>query len=91
MHLKKAHSIRLLAILNMIAGFDDLNEIFGTKYKKLTNIDRYVLAPAKEELDLTSKLSFLHEINFDNFGKGRPKAIDITIDLIDNNNNLFST
>jgi plasmid replication initiation protein len=103
MHLKKAHSIRLLAILNMIAGFDegvakrkrydldDLNEIFGTKYKRLADIDRYVLAPAKEELDLTSKLSFLHEINFDNFGKGRPKATDITIDLIDNNNNLFST
>lgn len=103
MHLKKAHSIRLLAILNMIAGFDDdvakrkrydldaLNEIFGTKYRSLTDIERYILSPAKEELDLNSKLSFLHEINFDNFGKGRPKAVDITIDLIDNKGSLFTT
>lgn len=103
MHLKKAHSIRLLAILNMIAGFDEdvakrkrydldaLNEIFGTKYKRLADMSRYVLAPAKEELDLNAKLSFLHEINFDNFGKGRPKAIDITIDLINNSKNLFTT
>jgi len=103
MHLKKAHSMRLLGVLNMIAGFDDdvakrkrydldeLNELFGTKYKRLVDIDRYVLATVKKELDLNSKLSFLYEINFDNFGKGRPKAIDITIDLIDNNVNLFSS
>jgi len=102
MHLKKAHSIRLLAILNMIAGFDDdvakrkrydldaLNEIFGTNYKRLVDIERYVLKPVKEELDLNSKLSFLHEINFDNFGKGRPKAVDITIDLIANTGSLFT-
>lgn len=102
MNLKKAHSIRLLAILNMIAGFDDdvakrkrydldaLNEIFGTKYKRLTDIERKILEPAKEELDLNSKLSFLYEINFDNFGKGRPKAVDITIDLIDNKASLFA-
>jgi len=101
MNLKKAHSIRLLAILNMIAGFDDdvakrkrydldaLNEIFGTKYKRLVDIERYVLKPVKEELDTNSKLSFLHEINFDNFGKGRPKAVDITIDLIKNQPSLF--
>jgi plasmid replication initiation protein len=102
MHLKKAHSIRLLALLNIIAGYDEhvakrkrcdleyLNSLFGTKYRSLTDIERKILEPVKEELDLNSKLSFLHEINFDNFGKGRPKAIDITIDLIDNNENLFS-
>lgn len=103
MNLKKPHSIRLLAILNMIAGYDeevakrkrydlnDLNEIFGTKYRTLTDIERKILEPVKEELDLNSKLSFLHEINFDNFGKGRPKAVDITIDLINNSKNLFTT
>jgi len=103
MSLKKAHSIRMLAILNMIAGFDDevakrkrydlddLNEIFGTKYKRLVDIQKWILDPVKEELDLNSKLTFLHEINFDNFGKGRPKAVDIVIDLIDNNGNLFTS
>ncbi len=103
MHLKKAHSMRMLGILNMIAGFDDdiakrkrydldaLNEIFGTKYKRLVDVQRKVLEPTKQELDLNSKLSFIHEINFDNFGKGRPKAINIVIDLIDNKGNLFTT
>jgi hypothetical protein len=103
MNLKKAHSIRMLAILNMIAGFDDdvpkrkrydldaLNEIFGTKYRNLYDIQRKVLVPVKHELDLTSKLSFLHEINFDNLGKGRPKAVDINIDLINNTTSLFTT
>ena len=103
MVLKSKHSLRLLPILNMIAGFDDavakrkrydldaLNEIFGTRYKSLYEIQRKVLDPAKLELDLNSKLTFLHEVNFDNFGKGRPKAIDITIDLINNNGNLFTS
>jgi len=103
MHLKKAHSMRMLGILNMIAGFDDnvakrkrydlgdLNELFGTKYKRLVDIQKWILEPVKAELDLNSKLSFLHEINFDNFGKGRPKATNITIDLINNNGNLFTT
>lgn len=101
MNLKRAHSMRMLAILNMIAGFDDnvgkrkrydldaLNEIFGTKYKRLADIQRYVLKPVKSELDQVSKLTFLHEINFDNFGTGRPKAVDITIDLVDNSGSLF--
>jgi plasmid replication initiation protein len=96
MNLKSKHSLRLLPVLNMIAGFDDdvakrkryelkdLNALFGTKYKSLTDIERYILTPIKEELDQNSELSFLHEINFDNFGKGRPKAINITIDLINN-------
>lgn len=95
--------MRMLAILNMIAGFDDevakrkrydldeLNDLFGTKYKRLVDIQKWILEPIKAELDLNSKLSFLHEINFDNFGKGRPKAVNITIDLIDNKSNLPTT
>jgi plasmid replication initiation protein len=96
MNLKSKHSLRLLPVLNMIAGFDEdvakrkrydlvaINDLFGTKYKRLVDIERKILAPIKEELDQNSELSFLHEINFDNFGKGRPKAINITIDLINN-------
>ena len=103
MNLKRAHSMRMLGILNIIAGYDedigkkkrydldDLNAIFGTKYKRLVDIKRRVLDPVKDELDQTSKLSFICDINFDNFGTGRPKAVDITIFLIDNSGNLFST
>lgn len=50
-----------------------------------------VLIPIKTELDLLSKTSFVYEMNFDNFGKGRPKAVSITIDVIDNSGNLFAT
>jgi len=70
---------------------DDLNSFFGTKYKTLYHLEQYVLIPIKQELDLHSKISFVYEINFDKFGKGRPKAVSITIDVIDNSNNLFAT
>jgi hypothetical protein len=93
MKLKNKHSLRLLPILNLISTddenrsksenyeLDDLNDLFGTSYKKLQDIDRFILAAVKEELDQTSKLSFKYEINFDNFGKGRPKSTNITIEV----------
>ena len=86
----------MLPILQMIKNFDEdipkrkryeieeLNGIFGTSYKRLQDIERFILAPVKEELDEMSDLSFLYEINFSNLGKGRPVATDISIDLIDN-------
>ena len=94
MKLKKKHSLRLLPILNMIQNtneetkqkkiyrLDELNELFGTNYKNLTDIERNILLPVKEELDSHKLKSFRHEINFDNLGKGRPKAISITLALI---------
>jgi hypothetical protein len=94
MKLKKKHSLRLLPILNMIQSnseeekakkiyrLDELNELFGTNYKNLTDIERNILLPAKEELESHKLQSFDHEINFDNLGKGRPKAMSITLELI---------
>lgn len=95
MKLKNKHSLRMLPILHMIKGFgenipkrkryelEELNDIFGTAYKRLHDIERFVLKLAKEELDEISDLSFLYEINFSNLGKGRPVATEIVIDLID--------
>jgi plasmid replication initiation protein len=94
MKLKKKHSLRLLPILHKIKmnsenekakktyWLDDLNELFGTNYKNLTDIERNILIPAKSELDSHQLQSFKHEINFDNLGKGRPKAMSITIEPI---------
>jgi PBP1b-binding outer membrane lipoprotein LpoB len=94
MKLKKKHSLRLLPILKMIQSnneetkqkktyvLDEFNELFGTNYKNLTDIERNILLPAKEELESHKIQSFKHEINFDNLGKGRPKAISITIEPI---------
>ena len=94
MKLKKKHSLRLLPILNMLKNndeetkgkklyrLDELNELFGTNYKNLTDIERNILLPAKEELESHKLQSFKHEINFDNLGKGRPKAMSITLELL---------
>lgn len=98
MNLKNKHSLRLLPLLNTIAGYDEevgkrkrmtleeLNEFFGTKYKNLYEIERKILIPIKEELDNNSKLSFMYDINYESLGKGRPRAKDIVIDVIEKNN-----
>lgn len=98
MRLKNKYALKILPILHKISQYDahvpkrvvyeleDINNLFGTKYKKLAEIERKILLPAKEELDAQSKLSFIYEIKFGNFGKGRPKALNVTIDLIQNNN-----
>lgn len=95
MSLENKHSLRLLPILHMLHGYSadvakrkryelfDLNSIFGTKYKNLTDISRYILAPVKEELDAESKLTFVYEIDYMSLGKGRPKATSITIDVVE--------
>jgi len=95
MKLRNKHSLRLLPLLNTIAGYDEevgkrkrmtleeLNEFFGTKYKNLYEIERKILKPAKEELDNNSKLSFIYELNFESLGRGRPRAKDIVIDVIE--------
>lgn len=96
MRLKSKYSIRLLPVLNRISQYDknipklkrylleDLNELFGTKYKRFIDIERKVLIPAKEELDNESHLTFIYDINYINLGVGRPKAKDIVIHLIEN-------
>jgi hypothetical protein len=102
MNLKSKHSLRLLPVLNRINQYSDkvakrkkcdldyLNSLFGTRYKNLYDIQRKILEPVKDELDMNSKLTFLYEINFENFYVGRPKATSITIDVIDNSNSLFA-
>ncbi len=97
MSLKNKHSLRLLPLLNVIAGYDDnvgkrkhldldeLNDLFGTRYKRFSEIERKILIPVKAELDTASKLTFIYELNFINLGTGRPKAQNITIDLIERN------
>jgi plasmid replication initiation protein len=101
MKFKSKHTLRMLPLLIRIANFsenvakrktyelDGLNELFGTNYKRFTDIERKILKPVKEELDAHSKLSFIYETNYDYFDAGRPKAISITIDVIENAPRLF--
>jgi hypothetical protein len=96
MMLDSKHSIRMLMLLERIYNFadnvskrqkyelEDLNLLFGTQYKKIAEIERAILIPAKKELDSTSKISFEYQINYDKIHhtKGRSKAVSVTIDLI---------
>lgn len=98
MQLKSKHSLRLLPLLQKISNYsdhvgkrkrmdlDELNDLFGTKYKKIAEIERKILIPVKEELDNNCKLTFIYEVDFINLGSGRPKAKDITIDVVERNN-----
>jgi len=95
--LKNKHSFRLLPILNMISRFDkniakrkvylleDINDIFGTSYKRFADVERYILKPVKEELGSISKTTFVYKINFEKLGAGRPKATSVTIDVVQKN------
>lgn len=67
---------------------EELNLLFGTSYPRLGEFEREILKKVKEELDNNSKLSFLYEIEYDKKpeSKGRPKAVRVTIDVIDRKN-----
>lgn len=103
MQLKSKYALRILALLMRISQYsdgtpkrkrmelDDFNEFFGTKYKRLIDIENRILIPAQKELDLYSKLTFTYETNYDVFGgRGRPKAYEIIIDVVDNSGSLFA-
>lgn len=94
--LESKHSLRMLMLLERINNFidnaakrqsyelDELNLMFGTQYKKLTEFERRVLAPAKKDLDSNSKLSFVYSVNKDKITRsvGRAKSLSVTIDLV---------
>lgn len=98
MKLTSKHSVRMLMLLEYIKGFDEhvakrkhynleeMNLMFGTNYKKMTDLERFILIPVKEELDATSKLSFVYEIHKDKATAtvGRARAVGVVIDLIQN-------
>lgn len=66
---------------------DDLNDMFDTKYKNLTDFKRNVLEPTKAEMDDKSEISFEFVINKDypsRIKRGRPKAVSCTIKLKQN-------
>jgi hypothetical protein len=95
--LKNKHSFRLLPVLNMLSrygenvgkrksyGLGDLNDMFGTNYTTLYEVQRKILAPVKEELDNSSNITFVYEVNSEKLGAGRPKATSIIIDVIERN------
>jgi hypothetical protein len=94
MSLKSKHSIRILPLLEKIKGYDThigkrkkmslnaLNDFFGTKYKRIPDIERRVLKPAQKELDSSPTLTFIYQVHMECFGRGRPRATSVTIDLV---------
>jgi len=99
MKLKSKHSIKMIQLLEMIKGFsenvakrkyyslEELNGLFGTNYKKVYEFERRILRSVKEELDQVSNLTFIYsqKMEKEDISKaGRPKAVGLYIDLIDN-------
>ena len=96
---KSKNVIRILSILEKLNNYDnnipkrkrytleELNGIFDTNYKRIGAIEKEILKPSKIELDTFSKLTFIYQINYDKAPekKGRPKAVSVTIDLIQKN------
>jgi len=95
--LTSKHSIRMLLLLERINNFSDnaakrkryeleeLNKLFGTKYTSYYNFEKYVLKPAKEDLDTHSNISFIYIKNKDKIKtRGRARVVGITIDLLQN-------
>jgi plasmid replication initiation protein len=101
MKLKSKHTLKFFPLLVRISQYSEnvgkrktmtlgeLNSFFGVNYKKLSQLELHILKPVKEELDAHSKLSFIYETNYDYFDAGRPKAISISIDVIENQPRLF--
>ena len=68
MDLNSKYSLRMYEKLNQVKnqnwpefkliGIDEANRFFDTKYKRLKDIERYILKPAKKELDEKSYISF---------------------------------
>ncbi len=100
--LTSKHSIRMLLLLERINNFSDdaakrkrytleeLNKLFGTKYTSYSLFEKYVLFPAKKDLDIHSNISFVHIKNKDKVKtRGRARIVGITIDLIKNQPSLF--
>lgn len=67
---------------------EELNLLFGTSYLRLGQFETEILKNVKEELDNTSKLSFMYKIEYDKKPetKGRPKAMRATIDVVERKN-----
>lgn len=96
--LQNKHSIRFITILEMIDNYDEfiakkksftkeeLNKIFGTKYRGVKEIERAIIKPIQEELDELSNLTFIYDLDFDidKLTKGRKPLIGITIYLKEN-------
>lgn len=103
MDVKSKHTLRMIPLLYRINQYsenvgkrkrmdlDELNDFFGTNYKRIIDIETYILKPVQQELNIISKLSFIYDVNTDTLGKaGRPRALAVTINLKDNQHNLFA-
>ena len=95
MHLKKAHSIRMLALLNLIAKdvdgsektrymtLEELQAFFGVHYANWNEVERKIIRPVKDELDTHASRSFVYEAEYEALGKGRPGFKRVQIVVID--------
>jgi hypothetical protein len=102
MNLRHKHSLRMQLLLEQIADYspnvakrkrlslEEFNGYFGVNYKRFIEIERKILKPVKEEIDMSSTLSFIYEFKEDTTGAGRPKITEVVIDVIEKEPTLFN-
>ena len=99
MRFKSKHSLKMIQLVERINGYsdnvakrkhytlDDLNALFGVNYKRLLDVERKVIQPAKRELDQYSKISFIYRLEYDKDDittPGRAKAVSLVLDVVRN-------
>lgn len=99
MRLSSKHSLKMIQLIERIASYspnvakrkrytlDELNALFGVNYKRLVDLERYVIVPAKLELDQYSTKSFEYRLYYDKddiTSPGRAKAVAVVLDVINN-------
>jgi len=99
MRFTSKHSLKMIQLVERIASYsanvakrkrytlDELNSLFGVNYKRLVDLERYVIVPAKLELDQYSTKSFVYRLDYDKddiTSPGRAKAVAVVLDVINN-------
>lgn len=88
--LKGKHTAKMLILLEWISGFtiprklftlEELNALFGTKYKTYSHFETNVLLKCQKELNENSKLTFEYDDKraLTIIGKGRPRVVGFWI------------
>lgn len=89
MSFKCKHTLRFLPLLNLMKQnreknrtleLEDINAFFGTNYKTLYETELKIFNPIRDDLH-EAKIKIDYETNFELIGKGRPKAVSMTIEI----------
>ena len=63
-------------------NLEEINELFGTRYKTWNDINKSIFKKCKEEINQNCNIKFDYQADFESIGQGRPKFKNVIIDII---------